>query len=106
MYQPAKTFQTGSKLLLSTQWVGFPFDGVQFQVLLHTMELLLKLELVQLLLRLVQLLRAWLCGETGATGCLLPLLYTRRALLLVIVCCPSPEPGPNWRTAMCSPSFE
>ena len=38
--------------------------------MLHTIELLLKLELVQLLLRLVQLLRAWLCGETGAT-CLL-----------------------------------
>src|SRR5215467_1915241 len=38
------------------------------------MELLLKLELVQLLLRLVQLLRAWLCCETGATGFLLPQL--------------------------------
>jgi hypothetical protein len=35
---------------------------------------LLKLELVQLLLRLVQLLRAWLCCETGATGCLVPQL--------------------------------
>ena len=58
-----------SELLLSPQWVWFPFDGVQFQALLHTIELLLKLELVQLLLRLVQLLRAWLCCETG-TGCL------------------------------------
>ena len=62
-----------SELLLSPQWVWFPFDGVQFQVLLHTIELLLKLELVQLLLRLVQLLRAWLCYETG-TGCLVPKL--------------------------------
>ena len=62
-----------SELLLSPQWVWFPFDGVQFQVLLHTIELLLKLELVQLLLRLVQLLRAWLCCETG-TSCLVPKL--------------------------------
>jgi len=31
-------------------------------------------------------------------GRLLPLLYIWRALLLVPVCCPSPEPGPNWRT--------
>jgi hypothetical protein len=42
--------------------------------MLHTIELLLKLELVQLLLRLVQLLRPWLCCETGATGFLLPKL--------------------------------
>jgi hypothetical protein len=63
-----------SDLLLSAQWVGFLFDCVQLQVLLHTIELLLKLELVQLLLRLVQLLRAWLCGETGATSCLVPQL--------------------------------
>ena len=41
--------------------------------MLHTIELLLKLELVQLLLRLVQLLRAWLCCETR-TGCLVPKL--------------------------------
>jgi len=41
--------------------------------MLHTIELLLKLELVQLLLRLVQLLRAWLCCETG-TSCLVPKL--------------------------------
>ena len=59
-----------SELFLSAQWVLFPFDCVQFQLLLHTIELLLKLELVQLLLRLVQLL----CGETGATGFLLPKL--------------------------------
>jgi hypothetical protein len=39
--------------------------------MLHTMELLLKLELVQLLLRLVQLLRAWLCCQTRVTSCLL-----------------------------------
>ena len=58
-----------SDLFLSAKWVLFPFDFVQFQVLLHTIELLLKLELVQLLLRLVQLLRTWLCCETG-TGCL------------------------------------
>jgi hypothetical protein len=63
-----------SELLLAAQEVWFPFDGVQFQGLLHTMELVLKLELVHLLLRLVQLLRAWLCGETGATGCLVPQL--------------------------------
>ena len=60
-----------SDLFLAAQWVLFPFDLVQFQLLLHTIELLLKLELVQLLLRLVQLLRAWLCCETGATYCLL-----------------------------------
>jgi hypothetical protein len=33
---------------------------------------------------------------------LLPLLYTRRTLLLVPVSCPSPAPAPHWRTAMCS----
>ena len=59
-----------SDLFLAAQWVVFPFDVVQFQLMLHTIELLLKLELVQLPLRLVQLLRAWLCCETGAT-CLL-----------------------------------
>ena len=63
-----------SELFLSVKWVWFPFDFVQFQVLLHTIELLLKLELVQLLLRLVQLLHAWLCCETGTTGCLVPKL--------------------------------
>ena len=42
--------------------------------MLHTIELLLKLELVQLLLRLAQLLRAWLCCGTGATYCLVPKL--------------------------------
>ena len=63
-----------SNLFLAAKWVLFPFDIVQFQLLLHTIELLLKLELVQLLLRLVQLLRAWLCCQTGATGCLLPKL--------------------------------
>ena len=61
-----------SDLFLAAQWVVFPFDVVQLQLMLHTMELLLKLELVQLPLRLVQLLRAWLCGETGATCCLVP----------------------------------
>ena len=63
-----------SELFLSAKWVVFPFDFVQFQLLLHTMELLLKLELVQLLLRLVQLLRAWLCCNTGAICFLLPQL--------------------------------
>jgi hypothetical protein len=61
-------------LLLSAHEVGFPCNVVQFQGLLHTMALVLKLELVHLLLRLVQLLRAWLCGETGATGSLVPQL--------------------------------
>src|SRR5262245_15428677 len=42
--------------------------------MLHTIELLLKLELVQLLLRLVQLLHAWLCYETWATCFLVPKL--------------------------------
>jgi hypothetical protein len=56
-----------SELFLSAQWVLFPFDVVQLELMLHTIELLLKLELVQLLLRLGQLLRPWLCGETGAT---------------------------------------
>jgi hypothetical protein len=63
-----------SELFLSAQWVVFPFDFIQFQLLLHTIALLLKLELVQLPLRLVQLLRAWLGCETGATGVLLPKL--------------------------------
>jgi hypothetical protein len=63
-----------SNLFLAPQWVVFPFDIVQLQLMLHTIALLLKLELVQLLLRLVQLLRAWLCCETGATGFLVPQL--------------------------------
>jgi hypothetical protein len=63
-----------SDLFLSAKWVLFPLDLVQFQLMLHTIELLLKLELVQLLLRLVQLLLAWLCWEIGATYSLLPKL--------------------------------
>ena len=63
-----------SELFLATKWVVFPSEFVQFQLLLHTMELLLKLELVQLPLRLVQLLRGWLGCETGATGSLVPQL--------------------------------
>jgi len=63
-----------SDLFLSAKWVLFPCDFVQLQLMLHAIELLLKLELVQLLLRLVQLLQAWLCRETGATGVLLPQL--------------------------------
>ena len=61
-------------LFLAAYWVLFPFDCVQFQLLLQTIELLLLLELVQLPLRLVQLLRAWLCCQTGATCFLLPQL--------------------------------
>jgi hypothetical protein len=52
----------------------FPFDVVQLQLMLHTIELLLKLELVQLPLRLVQLLRAWLGCETRANRLLVPQL--------------------------------
>jgi len=63
-----------SDLFLATKWALFSLDLVQFQLMLHTIELLLKLELVQLLLRLVQLLRAWLGCQTGATGFLLPKL--------------------------------
>jgi len=61
-----------SDLFLAAKWVVFLFDLVQFQLMLHTIELLLKLELVQLLLSPVQLLLAWLCCETGATCCLVP----------------------------------
>jgi hypothetical protein len=63
-----------SDLLLSAKWVVFPCDVVQFQLMLHTIALLLKLELVELPLRLVQLLRAWLCCGTGAICFLLPKL--------------------------------
>ena len=63
-----------SDLFLAAKWVLFPFDVVHLQLMLHTIELLLKLELVQLLLRLVQLLRAWLCCETRATRLLVPKL--------------------------------
>ena len=63
-----------SDLFLAAKWVVFPCDLVHLQLMLHTMELLLKLELVQLPLRLVQLLRAWLCCETRATGFLVPQL--------------------------------
>ena len=61
-----------SDLFLLAQGVWFPFDVLQLQLLLHPMELLLKRELVELLLRLVELLRAWRCCETGATCCLVP----------------------------------
>jgi hypothetical protein len=63
-----------SELFLSAQWVVFPFDVVQLQLMLHTIELLLKRELVQLPLHLVQLLRWWLGCETGATSSLVPQL--------------------------------
>jgi hypothetical protein len=52
----------------------FPFDLVHVQLILRAIELLLLLELVQLPLRLVQLLLAERCGETGATGVLGPQL--------------------------------
>ena len=55
---------------------------MRFQLMLYTIELLLKLELVQLLLRLVQLLRAWLCGQTGAT-CFLLLKLVELPLRLI-----------------------
>ena len=73
-----------SDLFLSAKWVLFPCDFVQFQLMLHAIELLLKLELVQLLLRLVQLLQAWLCCETGATGVLLPQLVQQHRLQLAL----------------------
>ena len=63
-----------SDLFLSAKLVLFPFDLVHFQLMLHTIELLLMLELVQLPLRLVQLLLAWLGCETGAACCLVPKL--------------------------------
>src|SRR5262249_5885588 len=58
----------------AAKWVLFPFDLVYLQLMMHTIELLLKFKLVQLPLRLVHLLRAWLCCETGATGFLVPKL--------------------------------
>ena len=63
-----------SDLFLATIWALFPLDLVQFQLMLDTIELLLKLELIKLPLRLVQLLRAWLCCQIGATACLIPKL--------------------------------
>jgi hypothetical protein len=63
-----------SDVLLAAHWVMLPCDVVQFQLMLHTMELLLKLELVQLLLCLLQLLHAGRCRETGAHGGLVPKL--------------------------------
>lgn len=63
-----------SDLFLSAQGIGFLFDVVQLQLLLHLIALLLQLELVELPLRLVQLLRTEWCGETGVTGFLLPQL--------------------------------
>jgi hypothetical protein len=63
-----------SDLFLAAKWVVFPFDLIHVQLMLHMIELLLKLELVQLPLRLVQLLRAWLCCETRATRLLVPKL--------------------------------
>ena len=61
-------------MFLSANWVLFSFDLVHFQLMLQTIELLLMLELVQLPLRLVQLLLVWLCCATRATGCKVPKL--------------------------------
>ena len=47
-----------SELFLTPKWVAFPFELVHLQLILQTLELLLLLELVQLPLRLVQLLLA------------------------------------------------
>jgi hypothetical protein len=74
-----------SDLFLAAKRVVFPFDVVQFQLMLHTIELLLKFELVELPLRLVQLLRAWRCGETGATGFLVPKLVELPLRLLELL---------------------
>ena len=63
-----------SNLFLLAYGVWFPFDLLQLQLMLHPMELLLQLELVELPLCLVELLHAWRCGEIGATGCLIPQL--------------------------------
>ena len=63
-----------SQLFLAAQWVLFPFDLVHVQLILQAIELLLLLELVQLPLRLVELLLAERCCETGATGVLGPQL--------------------------------
>ena len=38
-------------------------------------------------------------------GRLLSLLSLGRKFLMVPVCCPAPEPQPNWRMETCSPSF-
>jgi len=61
-----------SDLFSAAEWVLFPLDVVQLPLVMYALELLLKLELVQLLLCFVQLLRAWLCCRTGAIYCLLP----------------------------------
>jgi hypothetical protein len=59
-----------SELFLAAQWVVFPFELVQLQLMLQPIELLLLLELVQLPLRLVELLLTERCCKIGATGCL------------------------------------
>ena len=63
-----------SNLFLAAEWVLFPLDVVQLQLTLRAIKLLLKLELVQLFLCLIQLLPAWLCCETRAACCLVPKL--------------------------------
>lgn len=63
-----------SELFLAAHWVVFPFELVQVQLILQTLALLLLFELVQLPLRLVQLLLAERCGATGAPCVLVPKL--------------------------------
>src|SRR6267378_3495745 len=47
-----------SELFLPAPWVLFPYDFVQLQLMLHTMELLLKPQLVELPLRVIEYLGA------------------------------------------------
>jgi hypothetical protein len=61
-----------SELVLSAPWVLFPCDGVQVQLLLHPIALLIERKLVHLLLRLAQHLCAERCGQIGAHGVPLP----------------------------------
>jgi hypothetical protein len=74
-----------SDLFLLAQWVVFPFDVVQLQLMLHAIESLLLLELVELPLCLVELLHAWRCGEIGATGCLIPQLVELLLRLIALL---------------------
>ena len=59
-----------SELFLAANWVVFPFELVQLQLMLQLIALLVILELVQLPLHLVQLLLAERGCEVGVTCCL------------------------------------
>jgi len=63
-----------SNLCLAAHWVLLPCDCMTFQLLLHAVEVLFKLELIELPLRFGQLLHAWRCSQTGMPDCLLPTL--------------------------------